>query len=168
MNIRTVYKAAVLLGFPRNEGLPTADAMAERIAAQMGWKPIPADATKKERKRKSAALLRRYCSAKGLITARGMGGKSENPTAHVYIIQQDGGDRCVKIGASETPEQRIKTLQTGSPYKLAVLALINADNMEHARWMESAMHRRLAKYRINGEWFRQDVVPVIGKMVAVE
>jgi len=65
-----------------------------------------------------------------------------------YFIQADSGGP-VKIGKTGNPEQRLKDMQTGSPVKLMIIHIINED-------VESQMHRRFAKHRIHGEWFKPE------------
>ena len=74
----------------------------------------------------------------------------------VYIVQQDGGDNCVKIGKANNVNERIKSLQTGSPYKLNLLAKIPAKDDKHALYLERSFHERLRKFKLNGEWFMSE------------
>ncbi len=77
--------------------------------------------------------------------------------AFVYVIQATGTNR-IKLGYSIQPEQRLKELQTGSPYKLKMLA-----QWPGTRYMESQLHRALAAYRQDGEWF--EVPPFAGMLI---
>lgn len=56
----------------------------------------------------------------------------------------------VKIGAAKRVAVRIGELQTGNPEKLYPLALIPGTAQD-----ESAFHRVLASYRVQGEWFNR-------------
>jgi len=71
----------------------------------------------------------------------------------VYFIQQQGGSKCVKIGVTSNIEDRLKKLQTGSPYKLRVISKIIAKDKSHALYIEKSLHEQLSKYRLSGEWF---------------
>lgn len=65
----------------------------------------------------------------------------------VYFIQAVSGGP-IKIGMSQNPERRLADLQVGSP---VMLRIIGAAAGGQSR--EAALHRRLAKYRLHGEWF---------------
>jgi len=67
----------------------------------------------------------------------------------VYFIQQ-GEDGPIKIGVSETPKQRLKSLQTGSPHRLH---LRDAAPVPEDQRLESALHNELASENVGGEWF---------------
>jgi hypothetical protein len=53
----------------------------------------------------------------------------------------------IKIGRAIDPLQRLAELQTGSPVKLELLAVLRGDH-------EAMLHRKFADLRIHGEWFR--------------
>lgn len=63
----------------------------------------------------------------------------------VYFIEMVGRD-LVKIGDSWDPVTRARQLQTGNPIPLRLLDFVVGD--------EKAIHRRFARYRVQGEWFR--------------
>lgn len=65
----------------------------------------------------------------------------------IYFIQA-GHDGPIKIGKAVDPQQRLRTLQTGTHETLRLLAVIPGD---HER--EAEIHRRLAAHRQRGEWF---------------
>lgn len=69
-----------------------------------------------------------------------------HPHERVYFISADDGP--VKIGLTNNPEQRLEHLQTGSPYRLKLLAVIRA-----GRSLERAYHSYFDGSRLNGEWF---------------
>lgn len=65
----------------------------------------------------------------------------------VYFIQAgDGGH--IKIGISRNVQSRLSKMQTDSPARLSVLAVIKGDERD-----EAEIHRRLADFRVSGEWF---------------
>lgn len=67
----------------------------------------------------------------------------------VYFIQAiDGGP--VKIGHAASIASRLKSLQTGSPVLLRVLATIPGAGQAG----EAALHKRFVRSRSHGEWFR--------------
>lgn len=65
----------------------------------------------------------------------------------IYLIQGEPGTP-VKIGFSDTPKSRRRTLQTASPYPLRILCVIPGN-----RRLEKVMHERFRGARIKGEWF---------------
>lgn len=71
----------------------------------------------------------------------------------VYFI----GNRkqgLVKIGHTDkSPLDRIKSLQTGCPFELEVLAYLPNDPFGSRRY-EKILHRAFRKFRTQGEWFR--------------
>lgn len=71
---------------------------------------------------------------------------SEN-LAGVYFIQQ-GTDGPIKIGHTKNVDRRLRSLSTGSPVALHVLALTPGGERE-----ERALHRRFDSLRMQGEWF---------------
>jgi len=74
----------------------------------------------------------------------------------IYLLRAN--DR-IKIGYAEDVAARVKTLQTGSPVPLTLLAAFPGD-----RATEAALHRRYAHLRVAGEWFRADpdLLTIIG------
>ena len=69
----------------------------------------------------------------------------------IYLVR--AGDR-IKIGYAESDVPgRIKTLQTGCPTPLTLLATFPG-----GRSVEASLHRRYAHLRTTGEWFRADPV----------
>ena len=70
--------------------------------------------------------------------------------AWVYAIGPLDGD-VIKIGSTVSPWERLQTLQTSHPERLAVFALMPGGVRE-----ERALHREFAEHRVraSGEWFR--------------
>jgi hypothetical protein len=69
--------------------------------------------------------------------------------AHLYVIRSEAG--MVKIGRSNTPRKRRADLQCASPHKLVLVKILRNRGGE-----ERAVHAILAKWRCEGEWFRED------------
>ena len=66
----------------------------------------------------------------------------------VYFIESGPGGP-VKIGyTSDTPQSRIRVMQTGNPSRLRLLA-----SMEGTEADEAELHERFEDARIRGEWF---------------
>lgn len=72
---------------------------------------------------------------------------------HLYIIQ-DLKTGNFKIGRSNDPKQRLKSLQTASPNTLAIV-LIKEDQGPREKYI----HQEMKKFRISGEWFRYESMP---------
>lgn len=58
--------------------------------------------------------------------------------------------RFIKVGISQDPEKRLKQLQTGCPFPLAIIKLFKHDD---ARYLEQELHKDLERYNTSGEWF---------------
>ena len=69
----------------------------------------------------------------------------------IYIITFD--DLHYKIGVTDKIEDRIKSIQTGSPYKLKVKIL---SNIKFAFEVENFMHLYFHHQNTYGEWYRLD------------
>lgn len=59
----------------------------------------------------------------------------------------------IKIGQSINPEARCKSLQSGSPLPLSILALWRPVSGAHAASIEQSLHRRFSDKNVYGEWF---------------
>ncbi|MCE2721604.1 MAG: GIY-YIG nuclease family protein [Dolichospermum sp.] len=67
---------------------------------------------------------------------------------YVYLIECKG-NKTLKIGFSCCPEERMKTLQTTSPYELKLIAKIDGDKQ-----MEKKLHKEFSHLLIRNEWFK--------------
>lgn len=67
----------------------------------------------------------------------------------------------IKIGYSESPipDNRMKTMQTSSPYKLELIGYILTTRPVE---LERLIHQHFAEHRFNGEWFRLSRTDVVG------
>jgi hypothetical protein len=73
-------------------------------------------------------------------------------TSRVYFVQADSGDGLIKIGTtSSRVEDRLRTMQTGSPVRLKVLGTVPGDSR-----VESQLHLMFSDIRMHGEWFRPE------------
>lgn len=66
----------------------------------------------------------------------------------VYVIGNKEFKLC-KIGFSTDINKRIKSLQTGCPFKIEILAIITGSYE-----IEKQLHLKYKKYNTTGEWFR--------------
>lgn len=82
---------------------------------------------------------------------------SEIETFFIYVIGKADGARPVKIGISQIPRARLKTLQTGCPFKLRLLHLRKCRNRDHALEHEKSFHHIYRAKRLQGEWFNVDL-----------
>jgi hypothetical protein len=77
---------------------------------------------------------------------------AKRASCRVYFIQQEGGDRLVKIGVTTRPvEVRLKELQAGQSYPLVILA-----HAPGGRYEEGRLHDRFGPLNVTGEWFRPE------------
>lgn len=67
-----------------------------------------------------------------------------------YLIQPERGGP-VKIGIATSPADRLRSLQTGSPYLLKIVAMFKGEQHE---W---SLHKKYAALRLHGEWFEECV-----------
>lgn len=65
----------------------------------------------------------------------------------VYFVGNGNGQ--VKIGHSKEPLIRLAGLQTASPHKLELLAVVPGTEK-----VEAELHRKFATFRLSGEWFQ--------------
>lgn len=77
--------------------------------------------------------------------------KNKIETCFVYIMK-DEKNGCFKIGISNRPEYREKTLQSDKPF-ITMLQAKEFPSRKIARAFESALHSTFAEKNIRGEWF---------------
>ncbi len=65
----------------------------------------------------------------------------------IYVVGNKKNKVC-KIGYSTNPPKRIKSIQTGCPFRLCFLLIIKGN-----RTTEKLLHKKYKKYKTNGEWF---------------
>jgi hypothetical protein len=82
--------------------------------------------------------------------------------SNIYIISSAKHNLGpVKIGISDNPENRLKSLQTGFPEKLEIKYLEVLDERKKARKFEGLLHKDISHLRSHGEWFNLDVAAAI-------
>lgn len=69
---------------------------------------------------------------------------------YVYMIYGGG---YLKIGVAQNPDKRLKTMQTGNPYKLRIMALIPFQSRREAFDYENELHKKFKAFHYTGEWF---------------
>jgi len=73
---------------------------------------------------------------------------------YVYFIQEGRGKHgSIKIGKSSNINKRLKSLQTGNPRKLTLMATIKCTTPNNAHRLESKLHLMFKADRVRGEWF---------------
>ena len=75
---------------------------------------------------------------------------------YVYFIQKGYGS--IKIGVAKNPEARLKNLQTGNHGKLYLIAKFPCASVAAARNLESDLHKKFERFRLEGEWFRKSIL----------
>ena len=80
-----------------------------------------------------------------------------DPNLCLYVIgfTEERFAGIVKIGVTNNIKKRLKTLQTGNPWRLQVMAIVYRPD---AFQLEAALHRHFDAQRMrpDGEWFRFD------------
>lgn len=80
--------------------------------------------------------------------------KSEREGTLYLIEAEDAG--AIKVGFTSLPvEKRLRDLQTGCPHNLILLATTPG-----LKSTERAIHAELEPYRVRGEWFDANALPV--------
>jgi Meiotically up-regulated gene 113 len=69
----------------------------------------------------------------------------------IYVIGTNDGPK--KIGVSQKVEERLASINEGSPISHEVLSTIEAVDRAEAFTVEKVTHRLLASDRLRGEWF---------------
>jgi len=108
-----------------------------------------------------------FCVTKIAKQGRYLRRKSERAgkSYFIYVIQ---ADQELKIGMSHDPERRLKALQTSNPSRLSLLHSeeIGGD-ITLAKNTERKLHRLCKKYRIGGEWFKEEALTLVREFFSV-
>lgn len=70
----------------------------------------------------------------------------------IYLLKNPINN-TIKIGRTNDPFQRLRTLQTGHAHQLEFLYIIEAEDS-----FEPFLHEICARYHVGGEWFSGDVL----------
>ena len=70
---------------------------------------------------------------------------------YVYFISC--GNFYIKIGMTKHLQRRLSSIQTGMPFDLKVVGLIEVANRTVAKEVEDYLHELFNEYRKRGEWF---------------
>ncbi len=86
--------------------------------------------------------------------------KREKRNYSVYVIQAGHGP--VKIGYARSVQSRLRDLQTGYWGELHISLTWDRLTKGEAMARERRLHDRFAEHRLNGEWFRNAVLELLG------
>jgi hypothetical protein len=94
-------------------------------------------------------------------------GKRYGVTSPCTYFIADDFKGVIKIGKSNTPHARLKTLQTANVSTLTLELLIPTD-VEMGGLSERDLHSRFGQYRLGGEWFQYspEIKSFVQKLVA--
>lgn len=73
-----------------------------------------------------------------------------NEIKSVYICEMMG---FIKIGISNNPINRMKTISAGTPFESNLLYSIEMPSFQHAFFVEQKSHEILKEKKIKNEWF---------------
>lgn len=74
---------------------------------------------------------------------------------YVYIMEIKG-ERYVKIGVAENPENRLRQLQTGIPFELGILVKFTYPDRDAAFRAEKHLHQVFCRFGMVREWFERE------------
>lgn len=81
--------------------------------------------------------------------------------SYIYIIGSNSSP--YKIGFSKEPQKRLKSLQTGHPFKLSLLYTKEVSDQE-VKNIEKQIHRVIGYKKSNGEWFNISLEEAISEV----
>jgi predicted GIY-YIG superfamily endonuclease len=82
--------------------------------------------------------------------------KNKQGRHYVYFVQS-GRRGAIKIGYARDVDKRVNELQIGNPFKLRVVALMPCESLDHAKYVETKLHKRFKSHKIRGEWFKNSI-----------
>ena len=82
---------------------------------------------------------------------------------NLYLIQSGMGGPF-KIGISQNISARLQQLQCGSPFPLHVIHQVNGIDAK----LERQLHNKLSQYRLHGEWFDEQALPIVKEIIKEE
>jgi hypothetical protein len=89
--------------------------------------------------------------------------ESDYEPAFVYVMQNGG---LCKIGVSENPIKRKQQLRNASGLDIILRSHRQFETRMSALEIEATLHRKFARYREQGEWFRITAGTVVEAMHA--
>lgn len=91
--------------------------------------------------------------------------------SYVYVMATRRAGRLVspvKVGVSDDPEARLRTLQYGYPYELVLLAARKCSDRELALNFEESFLHGAGDCRLRGEWIDGDPEDAARYLLALE
>ena len=83
-------------------------------------------------------------------------------TNRVYYLYAIVGGVNVKLGVSVKPKERLKALQTGNGENLKIYWTYHVGKCrQQAYSQEKKLHRFCKDYRVRGEWFTNECLPLL-------
>ncbi len=79
--------------------------------------------------------------------------------AWLYVLAKKTGDtfeRPVKVGISKSPSNRLKAIQTSTPFKVDIFTYYECMCRDWSLQIEAAFHERHRDKHLHGEWFDID------------
>lgn len=132
-----------------------------QIKSLLSWWKLPAAQTTFARLKKKRKLDEKVAKAEsrkqqqqkkaGIIFADQ---EKKKRVDQVYLIEMAANDlseRLYKIGVSNAPGKRLRSLKTSNPFELKIIHTFVATPALDA---ESFLHEKYKEYRMQGEWFR--------------
>lgn len=100
-----------------------------------------------------ATTINRKAKERGIIkgTEQSKGRQDIGRQTTLYLITTDEFDGIYKIGITNDINFRLKTMQTGCPFKMYAY---RAYTVENPPALEQSLHLFFTKKRLEGEWFR--------------
>ena len=119
--------------------------------------------------RAKAKSLVKWFYANGYFTQAQVGlikkltyARKNKPKAKKHYLYAISNGEQVKLGMSSDVNKRLKALQTSSPSDLVLLwKYYIANTSADAIKIEKLLHRACKEFRIRGEWFTMDCIPIV-------
>ena len=74
--------------------------------------------------------------------------------SYIYFVTEGEQEDVIKVGTSNDPKSRIKSLQTGNPNRLRLKLIFGPWDMKTAYNYEKSIHFMLRNKHLHGEWFK--------------
>ncbi len=85
--------------------------------------------------------------------------KPKERKAGYFVYAMQASER-LKIGYSNDPKKRVRSIQTSNPDDIKLLKTILCENKQHAKNLEKRLQRKASKFHIRGEWFSLEALCV--------
>ncbi|GJE77224.1 GIY-YIG nuclease family protein [Methylorubrum suomiense] len=88
----------------------------------------------------------------------------------IYVVADYTGGapkRPIKVGISDEPTSRLRTIQTGCPSPLIEVARFRFKTRKVAADVEGAFHKYNSGFRTSGEWFDIDPASAVHMIITI-